>query len=189
VTGLGAKQEANRDILAHTLADAVRSKMLVRARSSYMETLRKTDLNCFASRGSRVRVPLAPRPSFRSSGAMTWAPTARLGDDLVRRGPAACPFTAALAGNLRSSCRHACRRARARRACGNLPLPLVSRVQVDQRCPGAAVANASHQFPQVNARAGCHRLPGVPKVVEVHQWEPDGVEGREPSSLPEVRPP
>ena len=50
---------------------------------------------------------------------------------------------------------------------GELPLPFVGRVPVDQRGPDAAVANAVHQLAQARARVGGQGVPGMTQVVEV----------------------
>jgi hypothetical protein len=96
---------------------------------------RREDRPGFASRGSGVRVPLAPLPRNRRSAAVFLAS----GLIFTRRFPPPCPLRARSASAPRPSCpawlpfqlpgRQVAKRV------GDLPLPLVGRVQVDQRRP------------------------------------------------------
>jgi hypothetical protein len=52
---------------------------------------------------------------------------------------------------------------------GDLPLPLVGRVQVDQRRPRAAVAHPRHQLPQVRPSGRGERVSGMAQVVEMRR--------------------
>jgi len=53
----------------------------------------------------------------------------------------------------------------------DLPLALISGVQVNQRRPGAAVTHPGHQLPEV--RPGCcgQGVAGMAQIVEVHGWQ------------------
>ena len=69
---------------------------------------------------------------------------------------------------------------------GELTLPLIGGMQVDQRSPGAAMTHAFHQLAQARARVRGQRVPRVAQVMEMHAVQPGGLDGFQPGPAVEV---
>jgi len=69
---------------------------------------------------------------------------------------------------------------------GELSLPFVGRVLVDQRGADAAVAHAVHQLAQARARVGVEGVPGMTQVVEVDAGQASPGDGGQPGAAVEV---
>ena len=69
---------------------------------------------------------------------------------------------------------------------GDLPLPFVGGVLVDQGSTGAAVSHAGHQLSQARTGTGREVVSGMPQIVEVDAGQASGLQRREPDPAPEV---